>query len=355
MRSHRVKAGGAADPDLLARALLTLGRTLLWATGPRASCDIEQQALDVLGPDGDPELRALAHADLARGSGELVTVGSIAQGNPLAVEHARRALALAEQLGRTDLRGYALMYQGGERWALGDAGGRADIDEAVGLLRSFPRTDLVVRACVSGSGAAYRAGRFEEAEGYVELGLDLARDTEFESGVYRLSLTRACVRASAGRWADAEAELQDLLSRPGEPGIMTPLARSVLARLLARQGRFADAEGILAPAERAASPDEVRVLGPVVLAATRAGLAVGGARRPGGAGQARPGAPGPRLEHRPARRAEPLPAAGRGGGRSGGGGARAVGLGPARRLAHGGLAVGGPGRALRAGDGAAQR
>jgi hypothetical protein len=47
---------------------------------------------------------------------------------------------------------------------------------------------------------------------------------------------------------------------------MAPLARSVLARLLARQGRLADAGGVLAPAERAASPDEVRVLGPVVLA-----------------------------------------------------------------------------------------
>ena len=52
------------DDELLARALLALGRTV--AVGPSARTRrsaVEQRALDVLGPDGDPELRAIAHAD----------------------------------------------------------------------------------------------------------------------------------------------------------------------------------------------------------------------------------------------------------------------------------------------------
>jgi DNA-binding winged helix-turn-helix (wHTH) protein/tetratricopeptide (TPR) repeat protein len=256
----------AEDAELLAAALLTKARTLLWAHGPRAAVDVEQRALDVLGDGGDPELRALGHADLARALGELVSVGSVAQGNALAVEHAGRALALADELGRDDLRGYALMYRGCERVALGDDAGQADIDRAIALLRTFPRVDLAVRACVNASGAAYRAGRFGDAERYVDLGLHLGRDSEFFSGQYRLSLTRACVRASSGRWTEADAELRTLLALNGEPGIMRPLARTVLARLLARQGRHVEAASVLAPAEGDAPADEIRVAGPVALA-----------------------------------------------------------------------------------------
>ena len=254
------------DQVLLARALLTLGRTALWARGPDAAGAVEQRALDVLGPHGDPELRAIGHADLARALGELVTIGSVAQANPLALEHASRAIVLADQLGRSDLRGYALMYRGSERLAQGDPNGAGDIDEAISLLRASPRHDLAVRACVNASGAAYRAGRFADAERYVELGLRLSQDAEFFSGEYRLALTRASVRASLGRWADAVAEIRSLLAVRGEPGIMEPLARSLLGRLLARQGHAEEADRVLRPAEALGTDAELRLYGPVTIA-----------------------------------------------------------------------------------------
>ena len=254
------------DQVLLARALLTLGRTALWARGPDAAGAVEQRALDVLGPHGDPELRAIGHADLARALGELVTIGSVAQANPLALEHASRAIVLADHLGRSDLRGYALMYRGSERLAHGDPNGAGDIDEAISLLRASPRHDLAVRACVNASGAAYRAGRFADAERYVELGLRLSQDAEFFSGEYRLALTRASVRASLGRWADAVAEIRSLLAVRGEPGIMEPLARSLLGRLLARQGHAEEADRVLRPAEALGTDAELRLYGPVTIA-----------------------------------------------------------------------------------------
>lgn len=250
----------------LAEALLTLGRTALWAQGPTAAGAIERRALDLLGDDGDPELRAIAHADLARALGELVTVGSVAQGNPLALDHASRASALAEQLERPDLRGYALMYRGAERLALGDAAGTSDLDQAVSLLTSAPRADLAVRACVNASGAAFRAGQFADAERYVDLGFHHCQDAEFFSGEYRLGLTRASVRAATGRWSEAVAELEAMLGFTGEPGIMAPLARSLLARLHARQGRFDDAQRVLDPTDSSAESTEIRVQGPVVIA-----------------------------------------------------------------------------------------
>ena len=89
---------------------------------------------------------------MARALGELVTIGSVAQGNPLAASHAEQALALADQLGHDDLRGYALMYRGSERLATGDTTGSHELDEAIAILSASPRTDLAVRACVNAAG-----------------------------------------------------------------------------------------------------------------------------------------------------------------------------------------------------------
>jgi tetratricopeptide (TPR) repeat protein len=260
-------ARALGDPTAIARAEIVYARTVLWARGPNASRLAARRTLDVLGPHGDPELRAIAHADLARALGELTTVGSVAEGSEEAVAEAAEALELARELGREDLEGYALMYLGCERLALGDQMGAEDLDRAIRALRSFPRTELAVRACVNASGAAYRAARFDEAERYVEVGLQLGKDAEFASGEYRLALTRASVRFSRGRWAQARPELEALLAQGGEPGIMGPLARSVLARLLARQGEHAAATAVLEPAlDAAAGSDEVRLVGPVAIA-----------------------------------------------------------------------------------------
>ena len=260
-------SAGLEDAEARARALMGHGRTALWAIGPDASCRAIEQALDALGEGGDAELRATAHADMARALGELVTIGSVAQGNPLAASHAEQALALADQLGHDDLRGYALMYRGSERLATGDTTGSHELDEAIAILSASPRTDFAVRACVNAAGAAFRAGRFDVAERYVEHGLQIAKGTEFFSGEYRLSLTRAAVRVSRGRWREAEAELRALLTAGGEPGIMEPLARCLLARILGRQGQHDEAQDLVTAASRTAGrTDEARLLGPIAIA-----------------------------------------------------------------------------------------
>jgi hypothetical protein len=94
-----------------------------------------------------------------------------------------------------------------------------------------------VRCLVNAAGSAFRAGRLGDVERLVATGLTLAEECEFFAGQYRLRLTRAAARASSGAWDAAVDELEDLLRSPGEPGIMAPLARSILARLLARRGQ----------------------------------------------------------------------------------------------------------------------
>jgi len=99
------------------------------------------------------------------------------------------------------------------------------------------------------------------------ISLDLAAGTEFFAGEYRLALTRQVVRAARGDWPDAEAGLGQLIDRPGQPGIMRSLARSLLARLLGRRGAWSEADDTLAPAvAEAAGSDEIHLVGPVVVA-----------------------------------------------------------------------------------------
>src|SRR5262249_23932947 len=143
--------------------------------------------------------------------------------------------------------------------------GAAAREEPTPRLRPSPGRARAGRAGVNASGAAFRAGRFADAEQYIELGLRLSQDAEFFCGDYRLSLTRASVRASLGRWPEAVAELKALLALRGEPGIMEPLARSLLARLLARQGHLEEAGEVLTSAEAPSTGTELRVHGPVTI------------------------------------------------------------------------------------------
>ena len=119
----------------------------------------------------------------------------------------------------------------------GDLDGFGDLEQAVELAVNDPRIETRVRCLVNAAGSAFRAGRLGDVERLVATGLTLAEECEFFAGQYRLRLTRAAARASSGAWDAAVDELEDLLRSPGEPGIMAPLARSILARLLARRGQ----------------------------------------------------------------------------------------------------------------------
>jgi hypothetical protein len=59
-----------------------------------------------------------------------------------------------------------------------------------------------------------------------------------------VALTLEAVHVARGQWAEAEAGLRDLIDRAGEPGIMRPLARAVLARVLARRGDDTGADAV---------------------------------------------------------------------------------------------------------------
>ena len=258
----------AGDPAVLVRALVRFGRTVYWSQGPRAAAEVVDRAMSIAEHLEEPGTRAAIHAEQARARSDLVEVGPVAEPDPRTLTHAERSLALAEELGSRYLRGHALQYRGTGRLAVGDPRGLDDLAAAVADARLDPRDELPVRACVNAAGATFRFGRLDDAERYVELGLSLADGSEFTAGAYRLELTLQGIRLSRGDWDDAEVGLRALVAWPGDPGLMQPLAAGLLARLLARRGRVADARAVLAPvAQRAAGSPEIALVGPTSAAA----------------------------------------------------------------------------------------
>jgi tetratricopeptide (TPR) repeat protein len=229
-------AEGSQDPVVLAEALMVLSRIVFFARGPMAARQAAERAVRILEGLGDDARSAAALIELARTHSNLATVGIVAQPSPDAVRYAERALVLCDRLHRDDLRAQALCYLGSGRLAQGDSRGGEDIERAIALGAAEPRLETRVRCYVNAAGSAYRAGQLHNAERYVAAGLQLAADGEFAAGQYRLHLTSAAVAASRGDWDRAIARLRRLVTDPGRPGVMALLARSVLARLLARRG-----------------------------------------------------------------------------------------------------------------------
>ena len=256
----------AGDASRLADALLVLARVVMFGHGPMRARLAAAQAVELLEPTGDDARLAAALIEQARAHSNLATVGIVAEPSAPAERYAERALAIGLRLGRQDLEAQAGCYLGDARLARGDARGDEDLRRAISLAGADSRIETLVRCYVNAAGGAYRSGRLDDAERYVAAGLRAAADGEFFAGQYRLRLTEAAVQASRGQWDRAIADLRALLDSPGEPGVMEALARSVLARLLARRGDSTAGEVLaVALADRALADDSF-VVGPLAAA-----------------------------------------------------------------------------------------
>lgn len=268
-------AEASGDAVLVSDALVVLSRIVYFARGPMVARQAAGRAVDLLaGVDDEPRL-AVALIEMARTHSNLATIGVVAQPSRTGLRTAERAVALCRRLGRDDLLAQPMCYLGSARLAMADARGYHDIAQGVRLGGLHTRFETRVRGYVNAAGSAYRAGRFDDAKRYVADGLREAADGAFTAGQYRLSLTSAAIAASEGEWDRAIADLRRLLAGDGDAGIMAPLARSLLARLLARRGD-PDARRVLAEAvaEPVAAGDSY-VAGPLAVARVEVGWLTG--------------------------------------------------------------------------------
>ncbi|MBO0844701.1 MAG: AAA family ATPase [Nocardioides sp.] len=262
----------AGDALVLADALLVLARVVLFARGPIRARLAAARAVDILGPTGDDARLAAALTELARAYSNLATVSIVADADERAEKYAERALTLAQRLHRKETEVLAWCYLGDARLSRGDPRGRADLERAISEAAADGRIETKVRCFVNAAHGAYRCGRLDEAERFVAGGLQASADGEFFAGQYRLRLTSAAVQASRGDWDRAIASLRALVEVPGDPGVMAFLARSMLARLLARRGEPTAADDVLsAVLEGPALTDDSFVAGPVAVAQVELG------------------------------------------------------------------------------------
>jgi tetratricopeptide (TPR) repeat protein len=262
----------AGDAIVLADALLVLARVVMFAKGPLRSRAAAARAVDILEPVGDDARLAAALTELARAFSNLASVSIVADPSERAETYAERALKMAQRVHRKDIEAQAWCYLGDARLSRGDARGAADLRRAISEAASDSRVETQVRCYVNAAHGAYRSGRLDEAERFVAAGLQASADWEFFAGQYRLRLTAAAVHASRGDWDRAIADLRALLKSPGEPGVMAALARSMLARLLARRGDPKAAGDVLAVAlGDLAMADDSFVVGPLAVAQVELG------------------------------------------------------------------------------------
>jgi len=214
---------------------------------------------------------AAALTELARAHSNLVAVGIVSQPSERAETLSERAVRIASRLGREDLEAQASCYLGDARLARGDPRGEEDLRRAISLAASDSRVETRVRSYVNAAHGAYRSGRLDDADRYVAAGLRVAADGEFFAGQYRLRLTAAAVQASRGDWDRAVADLRALLGAPGEPGVMAALARSILARLLARRGDREAGDVLAVALDDRPVADDSFVAGPLAVAQVELG------------------------------------------------------------------------------------
>jgi DNA-binding CsgD family transcriptional regulator len=159
--------------------------------------------------------------------------------DPAAVDWGLKALAVAEELGREDLRATALNYVGSIKMSMRDPDAEALLKRALGIARQLPPSigpGLACRICANFASKLIRFARIEDAERYVDGGLAIGSEYDLQHGTSRLQAHRATIDLFRGDWDKAEVSLRELIALPRDEGLNDAYVRASLGRLLARRG-----------------------------------------------------------------------------------------------------------------------
>ena len=232
-----------------------------------AEIDAAVEGLEALSPSGELALAYSYRSQLA----------FLSPDYPLGERLARKAIAVAEQVGSFEAMTHALNNLGMCRSGMGDPGGIDDVHRSLALSLEHNLIDDAARAYtnLSGQGAAISVFPYDEAEALYEEMFAFDQRTA-PGGNYEQwhHAGRAELWIAAGRWDDADRLLRELMARGAANRYMDLDVAVFLGLLVAFRGRYDEAVSLARPhVEVAVQIGDLQAYGPtfIVLAHAEAG------------------------------------------------------------------------------------
>jgi DNA-binding CsgD family transcriptional regulator/tetratricopeptide (TPR) repeat protein len=220
---------------------------------PQQGFQIGRRAVDVLEPLGESYELAMAYANLALAS-------ALRDDGAGAIELATKASLLAEKLGHTELLADTHGTLGIANQWLDMASSRRHFQQALALALDCHRPELVARIYLNGGGVELNARANENARGWLEAGIRYCDERDLAWAIYMKGLL-AELLAREGRWHDAEA-LADEALRDAKTPVQRFPSTVVLARLHIRCG--VEASELFADLSLYAEPQRLMIYAPLV-------------------------------------------------------------------------------------------
>lgn len=228
-----------------------------WFAGRNAEAnEAAQTALAVLEPLPPGPQLAWAYSNVS----QLRMLASDIDG---AIAWGDRAIALAEQLGESEILMHALNNVGTARMQTGEPEGQRQLERSLSLALDAGLDDHVGRAWVNLSSNAVMLYQLDSASRYLDDGI--AYTTEHDLDAFRAYMTawRAVARLRLGDWPGAELNCETVLGQPRTVATTRIVALTALGRLRARRGDQRAASALAEAAALAEPTGEALRIGPV--------------------------------------------------------------------------------------------
>ncbi len=245
---------------------------LSWFIGDAAAADrFGREALEVLSS-------LPASCELAWAYSNQSQLRMLARDADESVVWGERAIALAEQLGETEVLVHALNNTGAGKLLREDESGNAFLERSLALALEHGYEDHVTRAVSNLTWSAMLRYRFLGIEDRLTEGITYAGEHDLDAMWLYLRATRALLHLHLGEWANALDEASTLARHPTLTSVTRIIALHVIGLARARLGM--DDAGILDEAlVLAERTGELMRLGPVRAARAEAAWLAGDAPR----------------------------------------------------------------------------
>jgi len=237
---------------------------LYWFHGNKDLADrFAAEAIDTLESLSPGKELAMAYSNLSQ-------LHMLAEEKEAALDWGRRALGLAETLQETEIIIHALTNIGSAEPFNPEAGGREMLERALRMAQEQEMHDHVARCYANLVSRAIQGRDYALGERYLSNGLTYTIDRDMDSySVYLLGWRARC-HFEQGRWAEAEADADEVLHLHPGSAVMALPAIITLGHLKARQGDPQAARWLDQARDLALRTGEFQRIGPAAAARAEA-------------------------------------------------------------------------------------